>query len=231
MKFSLHVYLTISLILHGFGSPVSAFTVTLSRIPTLRNRFGHGNTLAMSTTDTDRHEVNNKILDGEDDNAHGMPRITTINSTDDLFEFLAEDERLCVVKFYAKWCKSCAKFGLKMKQFAKANGDLYDDHDGALSHKGEVRFAEVEYSQNVRLCKTFGIKKLPYVQIYKAKHGRIDEFVCGPAVFNEKLVKRVEELMDMSDDQISFLKDMEDGQNLVDELASGNTTSAAGGLI
>ena len=50
-------------------------------------------------------------------------------------------------------------------------------------------------------------------------------------MFDEKLVKRVEELMEMSDDQISFLKDMEDGQNLVDKLASGSTTSVADGLI
>jgi thiol-disulfide isomerase/thioredoxin len=157
-------------------------------------------------------------------NMRGIPQIKSIQSREDLFDFLKEDERLCVIKFYAKWCKSCAKFGLKFKHLAHEHGDLYDNH-GALVQDGDIRFAEIEYSQNVKLCKTFGIKKLPYVQIYKAKHGRVDEFVCGPRDFNVKVVSKVEQFLAMSDEEIIFLKNMEDGEALVNEIVASNSTS------
>jgi thioredoxin-like negative regulator of GroEL len=149
----------------------------------------------------------------------GIAKITSIHNQDDLFNFLAEDERLCVIKFYAGWCKSCAKFGLKYKQLAHVHGDIVDK-SGTVQRNGEVRFAQMEYGENVRLVKSLGIKKLPFVQIYKASTGKIDEFVCGPRDFNEKVVTRVEELLAMSNDEIMFEKNMEDGQSLGDSIIS-----------
>jgi thiol-disulfide isomerase/thioredoxin len=96
------------------------------------------------------------------------PSITVINGLDEFLEFLAEsDDRIVVVEFYAAWCKSCHKFGVKYKQLASKYGDKINDNDEVVE-KGQVRFAQVEYGANVRLCKTFGIKKLPFVQMYKA---------------------------------------------------------------
>lgn len=96
------------------------------------------------------------------------PNITTINGLDEFLEFLAEsDDRIVVIEFYAAWCKSCHKFGMKYKQLASMYGDKINDADEVVE-KGQVRFAQVEYGANVRLCKTFGIKKLPFVQMYKA---------------------------------------------------------------
>ena len=219
MKYLIYTYLVACLSFHQLG--VSAFTVNYSQSKRLtRSSHDHGRMLAMSTTD--RQQTDNEVSDG----IHGIPKITSITSRDELFEFLAEDERLIVVKFYATWCKSCARFGLKLKKFAKKHGDLVDEHEVEL-HKGDIRFAEIEYSKNMKLCKTFGIKKLPFVQIYKAKNGRIDEFVCGPKDFNEKVVKRVEDILEMSDDEISFLKDMDNGQIFVNELAADNSTSVS----
>lgn len=209
---------------------VSAFTVgsnpfrgTCTSALTTKNS-GQYRTLHMSTTDNRVSQQrgvadDDTDTDDHDDDAHRNLKITTIESRDDLFDFLAEDERLCVVKFYASWCKSCAKFGIKYKQLARNHGDLFDDKGNEI-RKGNVRFAEIEYGKNVQLCKSFGIKKLPFVQIYKATHGRIDEFSAGPKVFKEKVTTRVEELLEMSDDEISFEKNMKDGEMLGDSIVS-----------
>lgn len=56
------------------------------------------------------------------------------------------------------------------------------DRRGKIVKSGRVRFAEVELKQNLRLCKSLGIKKLPYIHYYKAGIGKIDDYVCLPKV-------------------------------------------------
>ena len=91
------------------------------------------------------------------------------------------------------------------------------------------------------MCKTFGVRKLPYVQLYLMTPdyerlaalstsdesdlfipGQIDGFVCGPAKFERLVAERVDGMLlqtDIpSDEEISFQKNMEDGQALADEL-------------
>jgi thiol-disulfide isomerase/thioredoxin len=148
----------------------------------------------------------------------GMPKITIVHGLNDFLDFLAEsDDRLVVVEYYASWCKSCHKFGLKYKQLANKYADKVDK-SGEIIQEGKVRFAQVEYGANVRLCKTMGIKKLPYVQMYKAPLGKISEFVCGPKFFDERLKTRLEGYLNMSDEEIKFNRDMEDGQVLGDSI-------------
>jgi thiol-disulfide isomerase/thioredoxin len=142
---------------------------------------------------------------------HGASKVTAIQGGDELNNFATEDERLCVVKFYAKWCKSCARYDVKYRKFAHDHGDLYDEN-GILVHKGSMRFGEVEFSTNKELCKAIGIKKLPFVQIYKAKHGKLTEFVSTPKTFEEKFATRMEGILAMSDDDISFFLKMGDDQ-------------------
>ncbi len=105
---------------------------------------------------------------------------------------------------------------MKYKQLARQHGDIMDEN-GELIKKGNVRFAQVEYGANVRLCKTFGIKKLPYVQMYKPPLGKIAEFVCGPKFFEERLTSRVEKYLSMTDEEIKFDRDMEEGASLVED--------------
>jgi len=130
------------------------------------------------------------------------------------------------------------KFGVKFRHFAQHHADL-TDNKGAVVHKGQVRFAEIEYGANRVLCKSFGIKKLPYVQMYKMSpdserlaslstsdesdnfiKGQIDGFVCGPAKFERLVATRVDKMMALenSDNEITFQKSMEDGQALANEL-------------
>jgi thioredoxin 1 len=163
-----------------------------------------------SNNDVDNQHDRNDIRSSK----NATPKITKIQGLDEFLEFLAEsDDRIVVVDFYAAWCKSCHKFGMKFKQLANRYADKVND-DGEILERGKVRFATVEYGANVRLCKTFGIKKLPFVHIYKAPLGKISEFVCGPKYFDEKLKSRVVEYLDMTDDEIKFRMDMEDGQAL-----------------
>lgn len=110
--------------------------------------------------------------------------------------------------------KSCHKFGMKYKQLARQYGDLINE-EGEIVKEGRVRFSQVEYGANVRLCKTFGIKKLPFVQIYKAPLGKITDFVCGPKYFEERLTSRLEKYLSMTDEEIKFKRDMEDGATIL----------------
>ena len=103
---------------------------------------------------------------------------------------------------------------MKYKQLARQYGDLINE-DGEILKEGKVRFAQVEYGANVRLCKTFGIKKLPFVQIYKAPLGKITDFVCGPKYFEERLISKLEKYLSMTDEEIKFEKDMEDGATIL----------------
>ena len=41
--------------------------------------------------------------------------ITSIQKKDGFEKFLQEDERLCLVKFYAPFCKACKAFGKKFR--------------------------------------------------------------------------------------------------------------------
>ena len=156
--------------------------------------------------------------------ADRVPQISTIDSLDDYLDFLRGDDaeehkKLCVIKFYASWCKSCAKFGAKYRQLAIEEGDQVDT-SGRLLATGRVRFAEVEFGANKRMCKSFGIKRLPYIHIYKGKAGKLEDFVCGPSKFNS-LIDKVNEYVDVSDDEILLRKELEEGQALGDEIIQG----------
>lgn len=155
-----------------------------------------------------------------DEKIDGNIKIDTITSRDEFLSFINKDDRLCCIKVYANWCKSCAKFGMHYNRLAHQHGDIYDNN-GTMMKRGKIRFAQIEYGSNIQLCKSFGIKKLPYVLIYKlGVTGPIDEFVCGPSVFKEKMEKKVDALLAVSDEDIEFYSKMERGQTLGDTIVS-----------
>lgn len=147
------------------------------------------------------------------------PKITNVQKTEDFLEFIADDERLCIVKFYASWCKSCAKFGIRYNKLALKHGDK-TDKAGKIREPGIVRFAEVEYGRNTSLCRALGIRKLPYIIIYKASVGKIAEFPCGPKYFDERLVTRLNQYLEMSDEELQFEQKMEGGNALGNDILS-----------
>ena len=153
-----------------------------------------------------------------------VPQITTIESLDDYLDFLRgndaeEHNKLTVIKFYASWCKSCAKFGAKYRQLALEEGDQADT-DGRVLAAGRVRFAEVEFGANKRMCKSFGIKRLPYVHIHKGKAGKLEDFVCGPSKF-QQLIDKVKEYRDVDVDEILLKRELEEGQAFGNDIIQG----------
>ena len=87
-------------------------------------------------------------------------------------------------RFYANWCKSCARFGQRYRHFAFEEGD-HIDIEGSIVHTGKVRFAEVEYSAAAKLCKALRVKKLPTVHMYQLGKGRVADMVCKPSQFQD----------------------------------------------
>jgi len=177
--------------------------------------FGFLNKHLMVTNDDLETDNSNKGLS----RSGVSSKITEVQKLDDFLGFIAEDERLCVVKFYASWCKSCHKFGIKYKKLAMKHGDMLDKNN-QISDSGEVRFAEVEYGKNTSLCRSLGIRKLPYVIIHKASVGKIAEFSCGPKYFDERLVSRLNRYLGMSDEELQFEQKMEAGDNLGNDILS-----------
>eukprot|EP00584_Thalassiosira_punctigera_P022093 CAMPEP_0172553886 /NCGR_PEP_ID=MMETSP1067-20121228/52232_1 /TAXON_ID=265564 ORGANISM="Thalassiosira punctigera, Strain Tpunct2005C2" /NCGR_SAMPLE_ID=MMETSP1067 /ASSEMBLY_ACC=CAM_ASM_000444 /LENGTH=266 /DNA_ID=CAMNT_0013342149 /DNA_START=165 /DNA_END=965 /DNA_ORIENTATION=+ len=122
-----------------------------------------------------------KAADDKEDRSR--PNIVVIKTHEDYVKFLEEDDRLCAIKFYANWCKSCQKFGVKYRQLAFDEGDHIDVH-GATVHSGEVRFAEAEYSASAKLCKSLKVAKLPTVHMYRRGEGKIADMTCKPSLFH-----------------------------------------------
>jgi len=110
------------------------------------------------------------------------PKITQISSPEEFQKFLMEDDRLTMIRFYASWCKSCAKMGVHYKSIAREVGDhVITTTDGKeiVVRKGNVRIAEIEYGANEEFCKALGIKKLPTVHFY-SRGSKVDGFPAGP---------------------------------------------------
>jgi thioredoxin-like negative regulator of GroEL len=105
------------------------------------------------------------------DYRHTRPKIVRITTHEEYVTFLHEDDHICIIKFYADWCKSCQKFGIKYRHLAHEMG-------------GNVRFAEVEYTASAQLCKTLKVNKLPTCHIYRRGKGKIVDMTCKPSLFH-----------------------------------------------
>ncbi len=102
--------------------------------------------------------------------------ITSIQKKDGLENFLQEDERLCLVKFYAPFCKACKAFGKKFRKLAIERGDAINSI-GEIARNGDARFGEIDFSSG--LVKELGIKKFPTVVIYRGLTGEVlSEITC-----------------------------------------------------
>lgn len=139
-------------------------------------------------------------------------KIDTIVDTNDFLKFISEDERLCIIKFRAAWCKSCKKFDVKFHHLANEVADKVDESN-QIVQEGKVRLADVEFGVSRALIKSLGIKKLPYIHMYKGSKGKLCDFVCGPASF-QVLVNKMNQYLEEGD---TFDNIMEAGSELMDE--------------
>lgn len=102
--------------------------------------------------------------------------IASIEKKDGLDKFNKDDDRLCVIKVYAPWCKKCKSFGKHFRKLAIERGDAINSI-GEVVRNGDIRFGEIEYSSNTKLVKELGINKFPTVIFYRNSE-MIGEIVC-----------------------------------------------------
>lgn len=123
-----------------------------------------------------RHLFREFISDEEEDL---RADIAVIKKQEGLDDFLKVDDRLCVIKLYAPFCKACRAFGVKFRHLASVKGDRVNAA-GEAKAGGQARFGEIEYSSNIKLCKNLGIKKFPYVLIYRGgeRSEQLSGIVC-----------------------------------------------------
>lgn len=135
--------------------------------------------------------------------------------------FLSLDGEPLPQRFYASWCKSCAKFGVKYKRLARERGDVAVADE--IVRAGEARFAEVEYTANARLCKSLKVKRLPSVHFHVRGRGKVSEVVTRPSQF-DMVERELERLLgrhgrgEGGEGGADFDGEMEEGSDLVDGL-------------
>ena len=95
-----------------------------------------------------------------------------------------------VIRFYAPFCKACKAFGIKFRKLATVRGDRRNAA-GEVARHGDVRFGEIEYSSNVRLCKNLSIKTFPAVLIFRGgeRGERLSEIVCKQTAIEDVIAE------------------------------------------
>jgi len=102
--------------------------------------------------------------------------ITVVHTIDDFLNSIenTQKDELVVVKFHAKFCKVCARVMLKYKKLA-----LTLTEDGANTPVS-ISFVSIESTANMGIIKTLGVRKFPFLQIYRNSEC-IASFSTGPA--------------------------------------------------
>jgi thioredoxin-like negative regulator of GroEL len=87
-----------------------------------------------------------------------------------LRELQSAGESLVVVDFYARWCGACRALYPKLCKLAVLNP--------------EVVFLKVEFDDNKDLCRSMGVKVLPFFHMYKGKAGKVAGFSASVTKVN-----------------------------------------------
>ncbi|CAI7779508.1 unnamed protein product [Closterium sp. NIES-53] len=74
----------------------------------------------------------------------------------------AAGDKLVVVDFFGTWCRSCRAMHPKLCMLAAKDPD--------------VIFLQVEFDPNKQLCRSLGIKRLPFFHFYRGADGLLDAF-------------------------------------------------------
>ena len=84
----------------------------------------------------------------------------------------AKDEnKVVVIKFFASWCRACKAMAPKISRVAEDWPD--------------IEFYEIMFDDNKKLCKSLGIKILPFVEIVAGTAGKVESFSCGPSKISQ----------------------------------------------
>ena len=112
--------------------------------------------------------------------ARDIPLLEDTDAYHQLIEDATAENRIVVIKFYASWCRACKAMAPK---FVRVAEDWPD-----------IEFHELLFDDNKKLCKSLGIKILPFMEIVAGNRGKVEGFTCGPS----KLSLLVGKLEDMA---------------------------------
>merc|ERR1712054_317326 len=100
----------------------------------------------------------------------GAREVSRISDTDAYHALIAEATKrnqLVVIKFFASWCRACKAMAPKFERVAEDWPD--------------IEFYEILFDDNKKLCKSLGIKILPFMEIIAGDKGKVEGFTCGPS--------------------------------------------------
>lgn len=89
------------------------------------------------------------------------PNSLEVNSVQELVDVLATD-RLVIVDFFAPWCGACRALFPKLHKL--------------LQEYPDVILVKVNFEANRAMCKSLGIKVLPFFHFYHGAEGRVAAF-------------------------------------------------------
>ena len=86
-----------------------------------------------------------------------------VDGTDELLgESRNAGDNFVVVDFYARWCGACRALYPKLCKIAAENPDCV--------------FLKVEFDDNKDMCRSMGVKVLPFFQLYRGAGGKVASF-------------------------------------------------------
>jgi thiol-disulfide isomerase/thioredoxin len=97
--------------------------------------------------------------------------------------------RYTVIKFYASWCKTCAKFSLKYDKLVAKHSDWivlpnnHNQHD--ISKIGSLQFGTVEYSACRAIFNVLNVTALPSIHVYDPYGTKVIDLAVPPSKFDQ----------------------------------------------
>ena len=88
-------------------------------------------------------------------------------------------DKLVIVSFHATWCSACRKVQPKVVNQVKNRAE-------------DILLLKVRYDTNKSICKTLGVRKLPYFHFYRGSQGRLADFSASAKTFH-RITDAIEE--------------------------------------
>eukprot|EP00873_Tetraselmis_striata_P017842 jgi/Tetstr1/438106/TSEL_026729.t1 len=87
--------------------------------------------------------------------------------TQDSFEKTLEQYDVVVINFFAPWCPWCQRLA---PAWEKATSMIHDKHDEA---DGRIRFAKVDCTREMNLCRSHHIQGFPTMRVFRKGHDEV----------------------------------------------------------
>lgn len=119
----------------------------------------------------------------------------------DQFDFLTKNSKVCVIDFYTKWCGPCKALSPALEKKVKDDTDLFPfvctNHTNINVNdlKGKVLFVKINVEEHEKLSTAFNISSIPHIAFYS--NGSLQKNVVmgnNP----DKIISIVKELVELN---------------------------------